>query len=77
MNNGPAAPQLAAARRRRGMGRDARLYALGLGLGLCVLVPQTFAVAGRHALENYGPGAADAAIARLNIVRVSWSVLPS
>ncbi|MFF9771716.1 MFS transporter [Streptomyces sp. NPDC014636] len=38
-----------------------------LGLGLCVLVPQTFAAAGRHAFENYGPGASDAAIARLNI----------
>ncbi|NGO49387.1 MFS transporter [Streptomyces ureilyticus] len=33
-----------------------------LGLGLCVLVPQTFAAAGR-----LFPGAADAAIARLNI----------
>ncbi|WP_031225147.1 MFS transporter [Streptomyces roseochromogenus] len=38
-----------------------------LGLGLCVLVPQTFAAAGRHAFENHGPGASDAAIARLNI----------
>ena len=33
-----------------------------LGLGLCVLVPQTFAAAGRMF-----PGASDAAIARLNI----------
>ncbi|MFF9407162.1 MFS transporter [Streptomyces anandii] len=33
-----------------------------LGLGLCVLVPQTFAAAGR-----LFPGASDAAIARLNI----------
>ncbi|WP_225825989.1 MFS transporter [Streptomyces naphthomycinicus] len=38
-----------------------------LGLGLCVLVPQTFAAAGRHAFEHHGPGASDAAIARLNI----------
>ncbi|MFG3098420.1 MFS transporter [Streptomyces sp. NPDC048202] len=38
-----------------------------LGIGLCVLVPQTFAAAGRHAAEGYGPGASDAAIARLNI----------
>ncbi|MGW2492166.1 MFS transporter [Streptomyces sp. NPDC001606] len=34
-----------------------------LGLGLCVLVPQTFAAAGRLA----GPGASDAAVARLNV----------
>ncbi|WP_157873162.1 MFS transporter, partial [Streptomyces neyagawaensis] len=33
-----------------------------LGLGLCVLVPQTFAAAGR-----LFPGASDAAVARLNI----------
>ncbi|KUN93407.1 transporter [Streptomyces caeruleatus] len=38
-----------------------------LGLGLCVLVPQTFAAAGRLASEKYGPGASDAAIARLNV----------
>jgi MFS family permease len=38
-----------------------------LGLGLCVLVPQTFAAAGRHALNAGGPGASDAAIARLNV----------
>ncbi|MFD4610594.1 MFS transporter [Streptomyces sp. NPDC058440] len=38
-----------------------------LGLGLCVLVPQTFAAAGRHAFDNYGPGASDQAVARLNI----------
>ncbi|GGV78283.1 MFS transporter [Streptomyces thermoviolaceus subsp. apingens] len=38
-----------------------------LGLGLCVLVPQTFAAAGRHALDAGGPGASDAAIARLNV----------
>ncbi|MFI6015006.1 MFS transporter [Streptomyces sp. NPDC051243] len=38
-----------------------------LGIGLCVLVPQTFAAAGRHASEKYGPGASDAAIARLNV----------
>ncbi|MFF2198865.1 MFS transporter [Streptomyces sp. NPDC058145] len=44
---------------------DAGLGMLGftlLGLGLCVLVPQTFAAAGR-----LFPGASDAAIARLNI----------
>ncbi|MGW0284319.1 MFS transporter [Streptomyces sp. NPDC003236] len=44
---------------------DAWLGMLGftlLGLGLCVLVPQTFAAAGR-----LFPGASDAAIARLNI----------
>ncbi|MET7900504.1 MFS transporter [Streptomyces sp. NPDC005355] len=43
----------------------ARVGMLGftlLGLGLCVLVPQTFAAAGR-----LFPGASDAAIARLNI----------
>ncbi|MGX4690575.1 MFS transporter [Streptomyces sp. JNUCC 63] len=48
----------------------ARVGMLGftlLGLGLCVLVPQTFAAAGRHAFENHGPGASDAAVARLNI----------
>ncbi|MCF3123683.1 MFS transporter, partial [Streptomyces arenae] len=33
-----------------------------LGLGLCVIVPQTFAAAGRMF-----PGASDAAVARLNI----------
>ncbi|GAA0666560.1 MFS transporter [Streptomyces thermocarboxydovorans] len=38
-----------------------------LGLGLCVLVPQTFAAAGRRAHELPGPGASDAAIARLNV----------
>ncbi|MEU9404046.1 MFS transporter [Streptomyces sp. NPDC048242] len=38
-----------------------------VGLGLCVLVPQTFAAAGRHAFEGNGPGSSDAAIARLNI----------
>ncbi|MFJ8537310.1 MFS transporter [Streptomyces sp. NPDC093591] len=38
-----------------------------LGLGLCVLVPQTFAAAGRHAAETGGPGASDAAVARLNV----------
>ncbi|MEU2717557.1 MFS transporter [Streptomyces sp. NPDC007205] len=38
-----------------------------LGLGLCVLVPQTFAAAGRLAFESHGPGSSDAAIARLNI----------
>lgn len=38
-----------------------------LGLGLCVLVPQTFAAAGRRADETGQPGASDAAIARLNV----------
>ncbi|GAB2720953.1 MFS transporter [Streptomyces bullii] len=38
-----------------------------LGVGLCVLVPQTFAAAGRHAVDRYGPGASDAAVARLNV----------
>ncbi|MFF9489954.1 MFS transporter [Streptomyces sp. NPDC014676] len=38
-----------------------------LGLGLCVLVPQTFAAAGRQAVERGGPGASDAAVARLNV----------
>ncbi|MCT7354926.1 MFS transporter [Streptomyces sp. 15-116A] len=38
-----------------------------LGLGLCVLVPQTFAAAGRRAHELHGPGASDAAVARLNV----------
>ncbi len=38
-----------------------------LGLGLCVLVPQTFAAAGRLASEKYGPEASDAAVARLNV----------
>ncbi|MET9823558.1 MFS transporter [Streptomyces sp. NPDC006349] len=39
-----------------------------LGVGLCVLVPQTFAAAGRLAAERGGgPGASDAAVARLNI----------
>ncbi|MER7773379.1 MFS transporter [Streptomyces sp. NPDC096191] len=38
-----------------------------LGLGLCVLVPQTFAAAGRLATEKHGPGASDAAVARLNV----------
>ncbi|MFI8350696.1 MFS transporter [Streptomyces sp. NPDC085596] len=41
-----------------------------LGVGLCVLVPQTFAAAGRLASEGpegHGPGGSDAAIARLNI----------
>lgn len=38
-----------------------------LGLGLCVLVPQTFAAAGRRAFELHGPGASDTAVARLNV----------
>ncbi|MFF3895144.1 MFS transporter [Streptomyces sp. NPDC001812] len=38
-----------------------------LGLGLCVLVPQTFAAAGRRAFVLGGPGASDAAVARLNV----------
>ncbi|WP_275464057.1 MFS transporter [Streptomyces noursei] len=38
-----------------------------LGLGLCVIVPQTFAAAGRYAVERYGPEASDPTIARLNI----------
>ncbi|MGW7577403.1 MFS transporter [Streptomyces sp. NPDC054765] len=38
-----------------------------LGFGLCVIVPQTFAAAGRYAFEQHGPGASDMAIARLNI----------
>ncbi|MFI0907859.1 MFS transporter [Streptomyces sioyaensis] len=38
-----------------------------LGLGLCVIVPQTFAAAGRYAFEKHGPRASDTAIARLNI----------
>ncbi|NHI08028.1 integral membrane transport protein [Streptomyces sp. KO7888] len=39
-----------------------------LGLGLCVLVPQTFAAAGRLAAERGGGAAAsDAAVARLNV----------
>ncbi|MFG2555232.1 MFS transporter [Streptomyces sp. NPDC048581] len=38
-----------------------------LGLGLCVLVPQTFAAAGRLASDKYGPRGSDAAIARLNV----------
>ncbi|MEU5419573.1 MFS transporter [Streptomyces sp. NPDC020799] len=38
-----------------------------LGLGLSVVVPQTFAAAGRNAEERLGAGASDAAVARLNI----------
>ncbi|MEW2102939.1 MFS transporter [Streptomyces cellulosae] len=38
-----------------------------LGLGLCVLVPQTFAAAGRGADETGRAGASDAAVARLNV----------
>jgi MFS family permease len=38
-----------------------------LGLGLCVIVPQTFAAAGRHAYDRQGASVSDAAIARLNI----------
>ncbi|MGX1302457.1 MFS family permease [Streptomyces albogriseolus] len=38
-----------------------------LGLGLCVLVPQTFAAAGRRAHETGRPRASDAAVARLNV----------
>ncbi len=38
-----------------------------LGLGLCVLVPQTFAAAGRRAAQRHGPAASDSAIARLNV----------
>ncbi len=38
-----------------------------LGLGLCVLVPQTFAAAGRRAHGTGRPGASDAAVARLNV----------
>ncbi|MEU7068105.1 MFS transporter [Streptomyces sp. NPDC053429] len=38
-----------------------------LGIGLCVIVPQTFAAAGRLAFERFGPGASDTAVARLNI----------
>ncbi|WP_242592027.1 MFS transporter [Streptomyces sp. GB4-14] len=38
-----------------------------VGLGLCVLVPQTFAAAGRRAYGTGRPGASDAAVARLNV----------
>ncbi|MEV6400641.1 MFS transporter [Streptomyces sp. NPDC051907] len=38
-----------------------------LGLGLSVIVPQTFAAAGRKAFESGSPGASDAAVARLNV----------
>ncbi|MFE0272559.1 MFS transporter [Streptomyces sp. NPDC058992] len=38
-----------------------------LGLGLCVIVPQTFAAAGRRAVARGGPGASNAAVARLNV----------
>ncbi|MEV8478408.1 MFS transporter [Streptomyces sp. NPDC051173] len=38
-----------------------------LGLGLSVIVPQTFAAAGRNAEERLGARASDAAVARLNI----------
>ncbi|MFI2511668.1 MFS transporter [Streptomyces sp. NPDC018972] len=38
-----------------------------LGLGLCVLVPQTFAAAGRRAAGRGGPRASDKAVARLNV----------
>lgn len=38
-----------------------------LGFGLSVIVPQTFAAAGRQAFERHGPGASDAAVARLNV----------
>ncbi|MFC9165289.1 MFS transporter [Streptomyces fungicidicus] len=38
-----------------------------LGIGLCVLVPGTFAAAGRRAFESGHPGASDAAVARLNV----------
>ncbi len=38
-----------------------------VGLGLCVIVPQTFAAAGRLAFDEHGSGASDAAIARLNV----------
>ncbi|MCZ7458740.1 MFS transporter [Streptomyces sp. WMMC940] len=38
-----------------------------LGLGLCVIVPQTFAAAGRRAVANGGPGASNTAVARLNV----------
>ncbi|MGW7368614.1 MFS transporter [Streptomyces sp. NPDC054841] len=38
-----------------------------LGLGLCVIVPQTFAAAGRLAGESRSPGASDVAVARLNV----------
>ncbi|MEW2580705.1 MFS transporter [Streptomyces syringium] len=38
-----------------------------LGLGLCVIVPQTFAAGGRLAFERLGPEGSDAAVARLNI----------
>ncbi|MER5309766.1 MFS transporter [Streptomyces sp. NPDC002773] len=38
-----------------------------LGLGLSVIVPQTFAAAGRLAGESDRPGSSDAAVARLNV----------
>ncbi|MFF5568269.1 MFS transporter [Streptomyces sp. NPDC012623] len=38
-----------------------------LGLGLCVMVPQTFAAAGRLAEERNSPGGSDASVARLNV----------
>ncbi|TLQ44438.1 MFS transporter [Streptomyces marianii] len=38
-----------------------------LGLGLCVIVPQTFAAAGRRAVAHGGPGGSNAAVARLNV----------
>ncbi|QUI33188.1 MFS transporter [Streptomyces alfalfae] len=38
-----------------------------VGLGLCVIVPQTFAAAGRLAYDEQGAAASDAAVARLNV----------
>lgn len=38
-----------------------------VGLGLCVIVPQTFAAAGRLAYDEHGAAASDAAVARLNV----------
>ncbi|MFD5028768.1 MFS transporter [Streptomyces sp. NPDC058373] len=38
-----------------------------LGLGLCVIVPQTFAAAGRIGFEQGGSAGSDAAVARLNV----------
>ncbi|MGY4276829.1 MFS transporter [Streptomyces sp. M18.1] len=49
-----------------------------LGLGLCVLVPQTFAAAGRLAEERDGrPGASDAAVARLNVFNYAGFLIGS
>lgn len=48
-----------------------------VGLGLCVIAPQTFAAAGRIFAATGAPGSVDAAVARLNIFNYAGVLIGS